>query len=72
MTHTTVSQTFVGIAPAGISQALAVAHELHCPEPRTPEARTPEVAPQLMGLRTPATRPHRRKIPLRRLSALCV
>ncbi|MEU1411267.1 hypothetical protein [Streptomyces sp. NPDC005731] len=68
------------IAPAGISLALAVAHELHAPSiKRVPkpheaparESRLPEVAvPQLMGLRTSAARPHRRKVPLNRLTAV--
>ncbi|MER7679338.1 hypothetical protein [Streptomyces sp. NPDC096934] len=57
--------------PAGLDLALAVARELHLPVPRAAEATLPQAAvPQLMGLRTPATRPHRRKVPLSRLSAL--
>ena len=67
------------IGPAGITLALAVAHELHVPAPRKPQAcelrtvvaRTPEVAvPQLMGLRTGPRRTHRRKVPLNRLTAV--
>ncbi|MFC3573230.1 hypothetical protein ACFOZ0_08045 [Streptomyces yaanensis] len=63
--------------PAGVSLALAVAYELHAPavqtpedfELRAPERRALEVAvPQLMGLRTTAARPHRRKVPLNRLT----
>ncbi|WP_316774368.1 hypothetical protein [Streptomyces sasae] len=44
------------------------------PAPRTPQAtpasRAPEVAPapQLMGLRTSAARPHQRKVPLSRMT----
>ncbi|MER5855751.1 hypothetical protein ABT131_09030 [Streptomyces sp900105245] len=59
--------------PAGLTLALAVAHELHASAPtRTP--RAPEVAPtpvpEMMGLRTSAARPHRRKVPLNRLSTM--
>ncbi|MBV1945963.1 hypothetical protein ACGFYT_24075 [Streptomyces sp. NPDC048208] len=56
--------------PANVAVALEVAHELHTPDPtrRLPELATP--APQLMGLRTSAARPHRRKVPLNRLTAL--
>ncbi|MFF0386305.1 hypothetical protein ACWEIK_03050 [Streptomyces sp. NPDC004673] len=57
--------------PANVVVALEVAHELHTPDPtrrRLPELPTP--APQLMGLRTSAARPHRRKVPLNRLTAL--
>ncbi|MFC9930173.1 hypothetical protein [Streptomyces sp. NPDC127190] len=68
--------------PDALTLALAIAHELHppaIPAPRTPEAvptaqRAPEVVPaavpQLMGLRTPAVRTHRRKVPLNRLSVV--
>ncbi|GAA3822769.1 hypothetical protein [Streptomyces chiangmaiensis] len=68
------------IAPAGVALALAVAYELHAPsmkrvpkpyEAPSREMRLPEVAvPQLMGLRTSAARPHRRKVPLSRLTAV--
>ncbi|MEV6739324.1 hypothetical protein AB0N14_21285 [Streptomyces sp. NPDC051104] len=38
---------------------------------RTPEVPVPQVAvPQLMGLRMTAARPHRRKVPLSRLTAV--
>ncbi|MET7287696.1 hypothetical protein [Streptomyces sp. NPDC005573] len=59
------------IRPAGIVLALEVAHELHAPDssPRLPELPAP-AAPHLMGLRTSADRPHRRKVPLNRLTAL--
>ncbi|MER6127047.1 hypothetical protein ABT173_31550 [Streptomyces sp. NPDC001795] len=65
--------------PAGVSLALAVAYELHEPLTAVPEAcelqavvtRVLEVSvPQLMGLRTDAARPHRRKVPLSRLTAV--
>jgi hypothetical protein len=57
--------------PAALDLALAVARELHPPVPRAPEVTLPQAAvPQMMGLRTPAGRPHRRKVPLSRLSAL--
>ncbi|MFF4802696.1 hypothetical protein ACFY1U_30510 [Streptomyces sp. NPDC001351] len=60
-----ISHTVAGTDPAGLAQALAVAHELHAPT-----TRAPEVAPQLMGLHTTAARPHRRKVPLNRLAAM--
>jgi hypothetical protein len=60
-----VSHTVVGTDPAGLTLALAVAYELHAPT-----TRAPEVAPQLMGLHTTAARPHRRKVPLKRLTAM--
>ncbi|WP_225824665.1 hypothetical protein [Streptomyces naphthomycinicus] len=57
--------------PAGITLALSIVSELHVP---VPAPRAPEVAvnpvPQLMGLRTSAARPHRRKVPLHRLSTV--
>ncbi|MFJ8489853.1 hypothetical protein ACIRBZ_16000 [Streptomyces sp. NPDC094038] len=73
-----VSHTMAADSPAGFSLALAVAYELHAPTeaavaptpaPRAPE-RAPEVAPapQLMGLRTSAARPHQRKVPLSRMT----
>ncbi|MEU7061090.1 hypothetical protein [Streptomyces sp. NPDC046197] len=53
--------------PAGVALPLCVAKDLH-----SPASRTPEVAvPQMMGLRTSsAVRPHRHKVPLRRLTAV--
>ncbi|MET9087271.1 hypothetical protein ABZX77_36270 [Streptomyces sp. NPDC004237] len=69
-----VSHHVTGIGPAGIDLALAVAYELHAPtetEAATaPAPRAPEVvpAPQLMGLRTSAARPHQRKVPLSRMT----
>ncbi|MFF4506483.1 hypothetical protein [Streptomyces sp. NPDC001401] len=60
-----VSHTGAGTDPAGLALALDVAYELHAPT-----TRAPEVAPQLMGLHTTAARPHRRKVPLKRLTAM--
>ncbi|MCQ9133262.1 MULTISPECIES: hypothetical protein [Streptomyces] len=63
-----VSHTVTGVGAADLALALDVAGELH---PPTAVDRAPEVAaPQLMGLRTTAARPHRRKVPLNRLAAL--
>ncbi|MFF7976560.1 hypothetical protein [Streptomyces sp. NPDC007905] len=56
-----------GTGPAALTLALAVAHELHTPAPRAPEVAA---VPELMGLRTSADRPHRRKVPLCRLTAV--
>ncbi|WP_028804333.1 hypothetical protein [Streptomyces sp. 142MFCol3.1] len=58
--------TVAGIDPAKLDLALAVIGELHAPT----ATRAPEIAPQLMGLRTPATRTHRRRVRLHRLDAL--
>jgi len=60
-----VSHTTAGTDPAGLALALEVAYELHAPT-----TRAPEVAPQLMGLHTTAARPHRRKVPLKRLATM--
>jgi hypothetical protein len=68
-----VSHTVAGTGPAALALALEVAYALHAPTPRAPEVvvRTAgPVAPQLMGLRTTAARPHRRKVPLNRLAAM--
>ncbi|MFC4505583.1 MULTISPECIES: hypothetical protein [Streptomyces] len=63
-----VSHTVTGVGAADVTLALAVAYELH--EPLT-STRAPEVAaPQLMGLRTTTAHPHRRKVPLNRLTAI--
>ncbi|WP_405871480.1 MULTISPECIES: hypothetical protein [unclassified Streptomyces] len=62
-----VSHTVAGTDPAGFALALEVAYELHAPVTRAPEL---VAAPQLMGLRTTAARPHRRKVPLNRLTAM--
>ncbi|MEU1517904.1 hypothetical protein ABZ490_38135 [Streptomyces sp. NPDC005811] len=65
-----VSHTVTGVGAADLALALDVAYELHEPVQQM-VVRAPEVAaPQLMGLRTPATRPHRRKVPLNRLTAM--
>lgn len=66
-----VSHTVTGTDPAGSTLALEVAYELHAPRTRAPEvAVAVAVAPQMMGLRTTAARPHRRKVPLNRLTTL--
>ncbi|KUN88217.1 hypothetical protein AQJ66_07620 [Streptomyces bungoensis] len=70
-----VSHTVPAGGPAALTLALAVAHELHAPATApapAPAPRAPEVAqvPELMGLRTSADRPHRRKVPLHRLSTV--
>lgn len=65
---TRVSHSIDGIDPAGLDLALSVARELHRPVPRVPEVVVPQ--PQMMGLRTSAEHPHRRKVPLSRLSRL--
>ncbi|MEU6553153.1 hypothetical protein ABZ915_23135 [Streptomyces sp. NPDC046915] len=63
-----ISHTVTGTDPAGITLALEVAYDLHAP---VPPPRAPEVAtPELMGLRIPATRPHRHKVPLKRLTTM--
>ncbi|MBO4258611.1 hypothetical protein [Streptomyces griseorubiginosus] len=62
-----VSHTVTGTDPAGLALALEVAYELHAPATRAPEVAVP---PQLMGLHTNAARPHRRKVPLNRISAM--
>ncbi|AYN40636.1 hypothetical protein D9753_19025 [Streptomyces dangxiongensis] len=66
-----VSHQEAGRGPADLTVALSVAHELHA---STGADRAPEVVPtpvpQLMGLRTSAARPHRRKVPLNRLNTM--
>jgi hypothetical protein len=60
-----------GRGPADINRAVSIASELHrhTPAPQAPEVvRTP--VPELMGLRTSAARPHRRKVPLKRLNTM--
>ncbi|MFD4972000.1 hypothetical protein [Streptomyces sp. NPDC058424] len=54
-------------APVGLTLARTAAKEPHSPANRVPEAA---VVPQLMGLRTSAERPHRHKVPLRRIAAI--
>lgn len=66
-----VSHTVTGCGAADLGLALDVAYELHAATASTAAARAPEVAaPQLMGLRTSAARPHQRKVPLTRLAAM--
>jgi hypothetical protein len=62
-----------GDDPAGFHLALEVAYELNAPARAaavTVAPRAPEIvpAPQLMGLRTSADRPHQRKVPLSRMT----
>ncbi|GAX57005.1 hypothetical protein [Streptomyces olivochromogenes] len=65
---TRVSHDIEGTDPAGLDLALSVARELHRPVPRAPEVTVPQ--PQMMGLHLSADHPHRRKVPLSRLSRL--
>jgi hypothetical protein len=65
-----VSHTAAGNDPAGFALALEVAYALHAPQTRAPEVSAVSAAPQMMGLRTTAARPHRRKVPLNRLTTL--
>ncbi|MET8766584.1 hypothetical protein [Streptomyces sp. NPDC004658] len=70
-----VPHRFSERGPAGLSLALSIVSELHVPvpAPRAPEVATPVTpVPQLMGLRTSAARPHRRKVPLHRLNTVRV
>ncbi|MHA5052300.1 hypothetical protein [Streptomyces sp. SD15] len=67
---TRISHTMTGDDPAGLGLALEVAYELHAPGSRAPEVVLPVRAPEMMGLRTSAGHPHRRKVPLGRLSTL--
>ncbi|MCX5049179.1 MULTISPECIES: hypothetical protein [unclassified Streptomyces] len=64
-----VSHTVAGIDPAGLALALDVAYALHAPVTRAPELVATAPA-QMMGLRTTAARPHRRKVPLNRIAAM--
>ncbi|SES20967.1 hypothetical protein SAMN04487983_103641 [Streptomyces sp. yr375] len=74
-----VSHQVTGFGAADLALALDVAHELHAPVAavertvvRAPEVAAPHLttAPQLMGLRVTAARPHLRKVPLNRLAAM--
>ncbi|MGW1500708.1 hypothetical protein ACWCQW_19365 [Streptomyces mirabilis] len=72
---TRVSHSIEGTDPAGLDLALSVARELHRPVPRAPEVTAPQPQrtvpqPQMMGLHLSADHPHRRKVPLSRLSRL--
>ena len=62
-----VSHTATDTGAAGLGLALGVAYELHAPAARAPELAP---APELMGLRTGAARPHHRKVPLSRLQTM--
>ncbi|MCX4738249.1 hypothetical protein [Streptomyces antibioticus] len=63
-----VSHPVTGAGASDLGLALDVASALH---PPVTAARPSEVAvPELMGLRTGTARPHRRKVPLNRLTAL--
>ncbi|RZB18208.1 hypothetical protein StrepF001_13820 [Streptomyces sp. F001] len=63
-----VSHNVTGVGAADLALAFGVAYELHAP---TAPTRAPEVAaPQMMGLRGTTARPHRRKVPLNRLTAI--
>ncbi|MGW0085455.1 hypothetical protein [Streptomyces sp. NPDC003393] len=66
------TETVDASVPAGVSLTLAVAKELHSPadNPADRPPLPPAAVPQLMGLRTPAGRSRRPKVPLRRLTAL--
>ncbi|MGW7240647.1 hypothetical protein [Streptomyces sp. NPDC054804] len=66
-----VSHHTSGDNPAGFDLALEVAYELNAPtEVAAPAPRAPEIvpAPELMGLRVTAARPHQRKVPLSRMT----
>ncbi|WP_030382473.1 MULTISPECIES: hypothetical protein [unclassified Streptomyces] len=65
-----VTHTVTGTDPAGTALALAVASALHAPSTRAPEVVPVPPQPQLMGLRTTAAHPHRRRVALRRLDTL--
>ncbi|GGS84549.1 MULTISPECIES: hypothetical protein [Streptomyces] len=67
-----VPHRFSERGPAGFTLALSIASELHVPvpAPRAPKQPTVTPVPQLMGLRTSAARPHRRKVPLHRLTTV--
>ncbi|WP_420783005.1 hypothetical protein [Streptomyces sp. LPB2020-019-1HS] len=53
--------------PQGIALAVVVAEDLHRPSAGAPRV---VAVPELMGLRTPAVRPRRAKVPLHRLTAI--
>ncbi|MFI1166043.1 hypothetical protein ACH4UM_21080 [Streptomyces sp. NPDC020801] len=65
------SGTVDATLPAGVAPPLAVAGELHSPANGPADRpRDVDTAPQLMGLRTSAERPHRHRVPLKRLTAM--
>ncbi|MFF0593993.1 hypothetical protein [Streptomyces antibioticus] len=67
-----VSHPVTGAGASDLGLALDVASALHPPVTAARSSDRPsEVAvPELMGLRTGTARPHRRKVPLNRLTAL--
>ncbi|MCS0600595.1 hypothetical protein NX794_05020 [Streptomyces sp. LP11] len=68
---TKVSHQVTGRGPADITLALSVSAHLHpqIPAPRAPE-RVPSPVPEMMGLRVSPARPHRRRVPLKRLNTM--
>ncbi|MEU3843876.1 hypothetical protein AB0E88_28060 [Streptomyces sp. NPDC028635] len=71
--HASPTASLVG--PADPALAVRLSDALTPPAapaaPAAPKAPAPEIAvPHLMGLRTGADRPHRHKVPLRRLTAV--
>jgi hypothetical protein len=75
ITHVSHAHQITGRHAADITLALSIARDLHLPipKPRAPETAPEAVVtpvPELMGLRTPAVRTHRRKVPLNRLTAV--
>jgi hypothetical protein len=71
-----IAHTIPGTDPAGPALALEVAHDLHAPAVPTPPApavaaRSAEIAAPLpVGLGIGTVRPHRRRVPLKRLTAV--
>ncbi|MBA2947307.1 hypothetical protein [Streptomyces himalayensis] len=53
----------------GVPLALAVASEFDAPQTPAPAVAVAVPQPHLMGLRISSARPHRRKVPLKRLTA---
>ncbi|MFF7358732.1 MULTISPECIES: hypothetical protein [Streptomyces] len=66
------SHKIAGLRPADVTLALSIVRDLHAPvpTPRVPGVAAPPVPTELMGLRTSPARLHRRKVPLRRLTAV--
>ncbi|MBA4865575.1 hypothetical protein H1V43_30400 [Streptomyces sp. PSKA54] len=63
-----IKQAHETTVPApGVPLALAVASEFDAPQTPAPAVAVPQ--PHLMGLRISSARPHRRKVPLKRLTA---
>jgi hypothetical protein len=63
-----VTHPTTDIGPSCTALALEVAYELNAP--KIPARATEVAAPELMGLRMPAARPHLHKVQLKRLSAV--